>query len=38
MIIITAAMIGILAGFVACLFCKDVYDEELVEWDNLTTK
>lgn len=37
MVIIIAAMLGTLAGFLACMFCKETYDTDLVEWDNLTT-
>lgn len=33
--VIAAAGIGILAGFLACLMCKETYDSELVEWDAL---
>ena len=36
MVIIIAAMLGTLAGFLACMFCKETYDTDLVEWDNLT--
>lgn len=34
-VIIAAAMLGTLAGFLACTFCKETYNEELVAWDNL---
>lgn len=34
--IISAAMLGILAGFIGCMLCsKETYQEDLVEWGNL---